>query len=52
MKSDSAKIETQLNEGLAALSKAESEATLLLAICGILGLALAWRLVKANRPTL
>ncbi len=52
MKSDSAQLEADLNAGLAALRSAQSEATLLLVVCGILAAALAWRLIKANGRSL
>ena len=52
MKSDSAKLEADLNAGLAALRSAETEATLLLVACALLAGALAWRVIKANRRSL
>ena len=52
MKSDSAQLEADLNAGLAALRSAQSEATLLLVVCGILAAALAWRLINANGRSL
>ena len=48
LKSDNEKLASQVNEGMAALRSAESEAVLLLVVCGLLAAALVWRLVKAK----
>lgn len=48
LKSDNEKLASQVNEGMAALRSAESEAVLLLVVCGLLAAALVWRLVKAR----
>ena len=48
LKSDNEKLAGKVNEGMAALRSAESEAILLLVVCGLLAAALVWRLVKAK----
>ena len=48
LKSDNEKLATQVNDGITALRSAESEASILLLICGTLALALAWRLTKGR----
>ena len=50
LKSDNEKLAGKVNEGMAALRSAESEAVLLLVACALLAGALAWRVIKANRP--
>lgn len=52
LKSDNEKLANKVNEGMAALRSAESEAVLLLVVCGLLAGALGWRLIKANRRSL
>ena len=52
MKSDNETLAAQVNEGMAALRSAESEAVLLLVACALLAGALAWRVIKANRRSL
>ena len=49
IKSDNEKMAGQVNEGMAALRSAESEAILLLVACGLLAGALAWRVFKSSR---
>ena len=52
LKSDNEKLAGKVNEGMAALRSAESEAVLLLVACALLAGALAWRVIKANRGSL
>ena len=49
MKSENEALAGKVNEGMAALRSAESEAVLLLVACALLACALAWRVIKANR---
>ena len=50
LKSENEALAGKVNEGMAALRSAESEAVLLLVACALLAGALAWRVIKANRP--
>lgn len=52
LKSENEALAGKVNEGMAALRSAESEAVLLLVACALLGGALAWRVIKAKRPSL
>lgn len=50
-KSDNAAVADRLNESQAALVAAKGEAVMLLVVCALLAGALAWRVIKANRPS-
>ena len=52
MKSENEALAGKVNEGMAALRSAESEAVLLLVACALLAGALAWRVIKARRHSL
>ena len=47
-KSDNLKVADRLNESQAALVAAQGEAAMLLVVCALLGLALAYRVIKAK----
>lgn len=47
-KSDNLKVAERLNESQAALVAAQGEAAMLLVVCALLGLALAYRVIKAK----
>lgn len=47
-KSDNLKVADRLNESQAALVAAQGEAAMLLVVCVLLGMALAYRVIKAK----
>lgn len=48
LKSDNDKLANQVNEGIAALRSAESEASILILVCVVLAACLAYRLTKGR----
>lgn len=48
IKSDNEKLANQVNEGIAALRSAESEASILILVCAVLAGCLAYRLTKGR----